>query len=489
VAIGAPLVGTSVSGSAGGTSVTMDITFATVGEWAFVAIIIADSQASAPTAPSGWTITGQGQEGPSGSASSCLTVYQRRKQAGDTTFLFTWPTTRKFEAITWSWPGLDPATPVEGATYLAHSASSTSYATNTVTPTRSDRWIAMVAGSRGTTSLQTWTPDAAMTERIDVNHGGTTPFDAICLGDTNAVVSAAGHSYTAVQSVSDPNGGTIAFALIPAGSGAIAPQPVRRRATPQRRAVQHATTTPPAQLTAPRTVRPARRTPTPRPRARMTAVPQAQAAPVAPTYVPPPVHHLLRLVARMRGRSTQAPIAQTVPPVTPYVAPPSHRLPRLLSAWTRGRRTSSPIAQIAPPPRVIAPRLWARRLPALLARRRPAVAPPVQATVPVPTPRRRLPLPARRPRVARVMPPQVVVVAPQRPPQPWRRRLLAALFGSRRGSEITSTQAQVCETSRPSTGATVRPDSGTTAYATAATARPSTGVTTRPDTGITDDPC
>jgi hypothetical protein len=256
---------------------------------------------------------------------------------------------------------------------------------------------------------------------------------------------------------------------------------VRRRVTP--------TPVPPPQLTAPRTARPARRTPTPRPRARMTAVPQAQAAPVAPTYVPPPVHHLLRLVARMRGRSTQAPIAQTVPPVTPYVAPLSHRLPRLLSAWTRGRRTSSPIAQIAPPPPVIAPRPRARRLPALLARRRPAVTPPVQAAVPVPTPRRRLPLPPRRPRVARVMPPQVVVVAPQRPPQPWRRRLLAALFGARRGAEITSTQAQVCETPRPSTGATVRPDSGTTAYATAATARPSTGVTTRPDTGITDDPC
>jgi hypothetical protein len=287
--------------------------------------------------------------------------------------------------------------------------------------------------------------------------------------------------------------------------------PVRRRAAP--------VPVPPPQLTAPPAVRPARRTPTLRPRARITAVPQAQVAPVAPTCVPPPVHHLLRLVARMRGRSTQAPLAQTAPPVPPYVAPPSHRLPRLLSAWTRGRRTSTPIAQTAPPPAVIAPQpvLRVRRLLPLLTRRRPVVVPLTQVKAPVPIPRRRLPpplgrrrsvavplaqaavpvptsrrrllLPPRPPRVARVTPAQVVAVAPQRPPQPLRRRLLAALFGPRRGAEVTSAQAQVCETPRPLTGVTVRPSSGTTAYAAAATARPSTGVTTRPDTGTTDDPC
>lgn len=216
MAIGAPWVGTAVSGSAGGTSVTVDATGATVGEWVFVAIIIADSQTSAPTAPSGWTITGQGQEGVSGSASSCLTVYQRRKQSGDTTQAFTWPTTRKFEAVIWSWPGLNPVTPVESVVYLAHSTAGTSYVTGTVTPTSNDRWIGMVAGARGVTALETFTPDAAMTERIDANHGGSTPFTAVEVCDTNGAVTQAGHTYTAVDSVSDPNGGTIAFALIPA---------------------------------------------------------------------------------------------------------------------------------------------------------------------------------------------------------------------------------------------------------------------------------
>lgn len=217
-AVSAPWVGTSVSGSAGGTSTSVDISGATDGEWVFVAIGIADSQASAPTAPAGWTITGQVQEGASGSASSCFTVYQRVKQTGDTTFVFSWPTTRKFEAVVLSWPGLDPTTPVESVATLAHSAASVSYVTGTVTPTSTDRWIAQFSCARGATALETFTPDGAMTERVDANHGGASPFVAIQVADTNANVTAAGHTYTATCSQADPNGSTIAFALIPESS-------------------------------------------------------------------------------------------------------------------------------------------------------------------------------------------------------------------------------------------------------------------------------
>src|SRR5262245_40882730 len=200
----------------------MDITGVTDGEWAFVAIIIADSQASAPTAPAGWALTGTpGQEGPTGGASSCLTVYQRLKQAGDTTFTFSWPTTRKFAAIVWSWPGLHKVTPVEGYSYNPHSSAGTNYVSSTLTPTDSNRWAATVSGARGTTANQPWTADGALTERIDFNHGGTTPFTAIQLADSNAPVSTTPATYTAVNSQSDPNGGVIAFALIPdVGGGA-----------------------------------------------------------------------------------------------------------------------------------------------------------------------------------------------------------------------------------------------------------------------------
>jgi hypothetical protein len=247
---------------------------------------------------------------------------------------------------------------------------------------------------------------------------------------------------------------------------------------------------PPSQIAAPATTRPARRTQPTRRRVWSTGIPQPQVAPVAPTYVPPPVHHLLRLVARMRGKATQTPIAQTVPPAPPYVAPASRRRARLLPTWVRGRRSSTPIPQAAPPPAVRsrpAPRI---RLP-LLPRRRPVAVPVVQAGVPASTSRRRLLPPTRRAHVAAVTPTQVVAVAPQRPPQPWRRRLLAALFGGRRGTDATLSVAveQVCETPRPSTGTTARPSSGVTAHPAAATARPSTGLTVQPDTGITEDPC
>jgi hypothetical protein len=220
VAIGAPWVGTPVHGSTAGTSVTLDFTGATVGEWCYAAVALADSQASTPTAPSGWTVVVQGSEGTTGAASSRLVLYRRKKQAGDTTQAFAWATSCKYESLPWSWPGLDPTTPDEGAAYASHT-STANFVTGSVTPTSTDRWIGMVAGARGTTSLETFTPDAAMTERSDSNHGGANPFVAVELADTNTAVTQAGHTYTAVCSVADGHGGTIALALIPATAATV----------------------------------------------------------------------------------------------------------------------------------------------------------------------------------------------------------------------------------------------------------------------------
>ena len=51
------------------------------------------------------------------------------------------------------------------------------------------------------------------------------------------------------------------------------------------------------------------------------------------------------------------------------------------------------------------------------------------------------------------------------------------------------TESAACSTDPLSTGSTVRPNTGTTAYALASTARPNTGVTAPGDTGSTEDPC
>jgi hypothetical protein len=218
VPIAAPWTGTTQIATSGATSVTLDFTGAATGEWCFAVIGLSDAQASLPTAPSGWTITKQGAEGTTGANSSCLTVYQRRKQAGDTTQAFTWGTACGFAAAPVSWPGLDPATPLEGAVYLAHS-SGTTYPTTSITPTAADRWIAGFFYNRTSTSTGTWTPDAAMTERLDFVSAAN-PWSIIEAADTNAAVTQAAHTYTATSTVTSSHGGSVAFAMIPAAAAA-----------------------------------------------------------------------------------------------------------------------------------------------------------------------------------------------------------------------------------------------------------------------------
>lgn len=208
--IAAPTIGTAVQGSTAATTVTLDFTSANTGDWCFAAVCLADSQSVAPTAPSGWFYF-QGSEGSTGAASSRTILAYRKKQAGDTTQAFTWGVSCKFEAVPYWYAGV---LGIEGMVYTAH-ASTANYVTGSLTPLNSDRWIMMVAHARGTTSLETWTPDGSMTERSDVNHGGTNPFVAVQIADTNTTVSQASHTYTAVCSVADSHGATIAVALCP----------------------------------------------------------------------------------------------------------------------------------------------------------------------------------------------------------------------------------------------------------------------------------
>lgn len=225
MAIGAPWVGTAVPGIAAGvagTSATIDITGATVGEVVYACLVLADVQASNPTAPAGWSIVVQGGEGTTGAASSRCVLYRRVKQAGDTTFLFSWATSCKFEIVPISWPGVDTATPEEVATYAA-STSGTTVVSASITPTAATRWAAGMFGKRGTTATETpWTPPAAMTERVDVSTSASA-FTGLEVADSNATVAAAPQSYTATANASASHGGSIVWALIPAAGAAQAP--------------------------------------------------------------------------------------------------------------------------------------------------------------------------------------------------------------------------------------------------------------------------
>jgi hypothetical protein len=208
----APWTGTTVVANSG-TSVTLDFTGATVGEWMFAAICLGDAQTSLPSAPSGWTLVAQGSESASGAASSCTSVFKRRKVAGDTTQVFTWAVSCTNASAPFSYPNLDATTPVEGATYKAHT-SGTTYPTNAITPTQVNRWIASVFHNRTSTSTGTWTPDAAMTERLDFASAANA-WNLVELADTNGTVTAASHTYTATASVTSSHGASVAFALVP----------------------------------------------------------------------------------------------------------------------------------------------------------------------------------------------------------------------------------------------------------------------------------
>src|SRR6266704_2400132 len=211
-------LGPQVSNGAA-TSCIIDITSAPVGEAIFAAICLSDSQTSTPAAPSGWSVLLQGAEGTSGASSSSTNVFSRVKQAGDTTFTFSWAVTTQVAAIPFCYPGADTSTIFESATYLAHT-SGTAYPNSAVTPAAADRMIVLVVHSRGTTSPgpSPFAQDVLLTERADFQ-SPSNPWSGLELCDTNAAVTQAAHTYTCNSATTSSHGGVIAFALLPATAG------------------------------------------------------------------------------------------------------------------------------------------------------------------------------------------------------------------------------------------------------------------------------
>lgn len=204
------------------TSCVINISSAPEGEAVFAAICLSDSQASAPTAPAGWSAVINNSEGVTGGSSSRTMLFSRVKQPGDTTFTFSWPTTTQVAALPFCYPGADTSVTFESAGYLAHT-SGTAYASPTVTPADVGRTVVMLTHSRGTTSPgpSPFTPDPATVERADFQ-SPSNPWSGLELADTDGAVSVAGHTYTSQSAQPSGHGSVIVFALIPAGSGAVA---------------------------------------------------------------------------------------------------------------------------------------------------------------------------------------------------------------------------------------------------------------------------
>lgn len=206
---GSTLINTSVA------TANVDITAAAVGATCYALLALGVSQGSNVTW-TGWTSVLEGNEG----TSTHYALYRRVKQSGDTTFTVTWPTATKGTLGWRSYTGQNGTTPDEGAAVTLHTTAGTTFATPSVTPTSNDRWAATFTYARSTTtSGETWTPDAALTERLDTVNTGTNPWCPQEISESGAAVTQAAHSYTATLSASESHGGAILLYLIPAGGG------------------------------------------------------------------------------------------------------------------------------------------------------------------------------------------------------------------------------------------------------------------------------
>jgi hypothetical protein len=496
----------STAVNAGTTSTSVDITSAAVGAWCYLWVALGVN--SGTVTATGWTSLLDADEG----TAAHYALLRRQKQAGDTTFTVGWTTSTKGTLGWASYTGLDPVTPDEGATLATNgTVGRTAVPTPSATPTAANRWAVTFVGVRTTTVGNkpiSWTPDAADTERLDVdnNTAGSAPWVGVEIADTNSAVTQAAHSYTATHNASESHDGSAILFLIPGQAAVTAGVPlgiIRHRVTPawstlaiaaRSRFVDGVTPqTPvtvqanigtkrlrglrigrgrtvnpvPAQVTVtapafpygevvqPRRLRGllARRGKT------FTPVP-AQVVLTAPAYPYAEVvqpRRLRGLLAR-RGKSTTVYPAVTAP-ANPAVPPgPIRHLARLVTFLRRGRLFR---AFTDERPVTVQP----RRRPAVPFIRRGRVYRPIGFSAP-PIP------PAYIPQVVR---------AKWAKPFSRRGRVVVYLFPGVAGNPCTVLRPSTGVTGRPGSGTTSRPGTGSTAYL--------TGMTARPNTGTTEDPC
>jgi hypothetical protein len=198
----------------GGAVTTAATTFApniaTAADGSYVFLWVAWGTASATFSQTGWT-----QLGVINTASTITgALFYKVKAAGNTTTTFTTQSGKG----SWGWAsytGLDPTTPYDfidvATNMLAKAATSVNVSTPSVTAATALKWALAFFASRSSTSGNaaiTFTPDAALTERLDQNNQAAASgiWTGVEIADSNGPVTAAAHSYTAVASFSEQYG-------------------------------------------------------------------------------------------------------------------------------------------------------------------------------------------------------------------------------------------------------------------------------------------
>jgi hypothetical protein len=215
----------STSMTGGATSTSIDITAAAVGARVYVWIAIGP----APTGTiniTGWTnVVTQTEDG----TTARYALMTRVKQSGDTTFSVSWVNSAKGTLGWGSYTGQDAVTPDELASLTTNGVTSrTAVPTSSLTPTATGRWSLGFWSARTSTAGNkpiTWTPDAALTERLDIdnNTAASAPWIGVEIADSNGTVTVAAHSYTASHNAAESHDATVLLFLIPASTTSTPP--------------------------------------------------------------------------------------------------------------------------------------------------------------------------------------------------------------------------------------------------------------------------
>jgi hypothetical protein len=192
----------SVSILSGTTTATIDITAATTGAWVYLWIALGG------VATTGLTVTGftdvvtQQDEG----TTLHYALMRRKKVAGDTTFTANWTGSNK-GVFSWaSFSGVDATTPDEAAVMAVNGTTSrTVVPTSSATATAANRHALAFFAVRTTTSgiaPFTWTPDAALSEVLDIDNAAaaSAPWIGTESAFSAAPVASGAHTYSGTHS-------------------------------------------------------------------------------------------------------------------------------------------------------------------------------------------------------------------------------------------------------------------------------------------------
>jgi hypothetical protein len=121
----------------------------------------------------------------------------------DATYTASWTSNSTGTLTIAAYSGVDNAARLAGSAGLVDNNSSTGLTTPSLATSAPTSWAVALYSTRSSTTSQSnnsWTPDPALTERVDANNSaaGSSPWAAIELADSAAAVTTSPHSCTAV---------------------------------------------------------------------------------------------------------------------------------------------------------------------------------------------------------------------------------------------------------------------------------------------------